>query len=175
MLRKLLFVLVLQLICAGLVFSQHITRIAVVDLPRVYTTFLPQSNAVRDFNRRSQDVQNNINRMNTQIQTLRASHAEAIARDNQRDVARLEAEINQRTEQLRTYHQNETARLERERRELAQSNSFLTQVNNEIRFIAESEGYSMVIDVANTPSIIWFSPSVDITDRLIQRLQASSR
>jgi len=56
-----------------------------------------------------------------------------------------------------------------------QSSSFLNQVHDEIRFIAESEGFSMVMNLKDNPSIIWFSPTVDITDRLIQSLQTRNR
>jgi outer membrane protein len=159
----------------GLVFGQQITRIAVVDLPRVYTAFFRDSRAVREFEERSARVQSDIDRMSREIQELRSRHADAILRDDQSEMLRLETQINRRTENLREFYQARTAELENQRRNLMQSGSFLNQIHDEIRFIAESEGYSIVLDLKNTPGIVWNSNTIDITERLIQSLQTRSR
>ena len=41
---------------------------------------------------------------------------------------------------------------------------------DEINRLAENEGYSMVLSLQNSDSILWYSQSVDITDLLIERL-----
>jgi len=51
----------------------------------------------------------------------------------------------------------------------------LEQVYDEIRYIAESEGYSMVIDLKQNNGIIWYSNTVDITDKLIANLLTKAR
>ena len=155
--------------------SQQLTRFAVVDLPRVYIAFFRESQAVRDFEARSARVQSDIDRMTADIQTLRASMIEAEFQGNRQRALQLEVQINQRTEYLREYHQLRTAELESIRSRLTQSGAFLQQVYDEIRFIAESEGYSMVLNLKDNTGILWFSPTVDITDRLIQNLQERSR
>ncbi|WP_461248887.1 OmpH family outer membrane protein, partial [Treponema sp. R6D11] len=58
---------------------------------------------------------------------------------------------------------------------LMQSGSFMEQVYDEIRYIAESEGYTMVLDLKQNNSIIWFSSTVDITDKLISNLLTKKR
>jgi len=175
MFKRVFAVFLLSLICAGVAFGQQITRVAVVDLPRVYTAFFRDSKAVRDFEQRSARVQADIDRMTREIQDLRTRHADAILKDDQSDMIRLETQINRRIENLREFHQARTAELDKQRRELMQSSSFLSQVHDEIRFIAESEGYSVVIDLKNTPGIVWHSPTVDITEKLIQSLQTRQR
>jgi outer membrane protein len=174
MLKRILFFLLLALACFGTTFGQQFTRFAVVDLPRVFTEFRRESRAVREFEERSTRVQNEIDRMTREIQNLRSRHADAIQQDNQSEIIRLETEINRRTENLRNFYQARTAELDRERQNLMQSDSFLNQVNNEIRLLAESEGITTVFDISKTPGIIWYSPAFDFTDRLIQRLRASS-
>ena len=173
--RRLVILFTLIVLCAGMVYSQALTRIAVVDLPRVYTEFLRESQAVREFEAKSARVQNEIDRMTREIQALRTRHAEAIQNDNESEMIRLETEINRRTENLRTYYQARTAELERDRQNLMQSGSFLNEVRDEIRFIAEREGYTNVFDIKNTPGMIWYSPTVDITDRLIASLRSRTR
>ena len=166
---SLLFVTVLT---AG--FSQAITRVAVVDLPHVYTVFFQESRAVREFEEISARVQSDIDRMQREIQTLQSRRADAIAQNNQAEVTRLDAEIFTRQENLRNFFQARTAELQTRRRNLMQSDTFINQVHDGIRFIAESEGYTIVLD-KNDSSIVWFSPSVDITERLLQSLRSRNR
>jgi len=173
--KRVIFFLIFNVICIGFVFSQQITRIAVVDLPRVYTTFFRESRAVREYEERAARVQSDIDRMTREIHDLRSRHADAISRDDQTDMIRIEAQINRRTENLREFYQARMAELENQRKNLMQSDSFLKQVHDEIRFVAESEGYSAVFDLKTTPGIIWHSPTVDITEKLIQSLQTRSR
>jgi len=173
--KRVLFFAVLCLICLGSVYGQQITRIAVVDLPRVYTAFFRDSQAVRQFEERSARLQADINTRSREIQDLRSRHADAVLADNQAEALRLETLINRRTEALRDFYQTRTAALEDERSRLMQSSQFLNQIHNEIRYIAESEGFSMVMNLKDNPSILWYSTSVDITDALIRRLQTTAR
>jgi len=172
MLKKALFFLLLN-VC-GLLYGQQLTRFAVVDLSRVYMAFFRESSAVRQYEERAARVQSDIDRMTREIQELRSRYADAISRDNQTEALRLETQINSRSEYLREYYQIRTAELETQRKNLMTSGSFLDQVYNEMRFVAESEGYTMVINLNDNPSVIWYSQSVDITDKLIQSLLTRS-
>jgi len=161
------------LICFGLgltVQAQQITRFAVVDLSKVYVAFFRESRAVRDFEERSARVQSEIDRMTADIQNLRANLVNAQAQDDQQQAMRLEAEVNRKSDFLKEYYKTQTAQLEFQKNRLTQSGAFLDQVYDEIRFIAESEGYSMVLNLKENTGILWYSPTVDITDKLIKNL-----
>jgi len=155
--------------------AQMLTRFAVVDLPRVYLAFFSESRAVRNFEEQSARVQSEIDRMTIEIQNLRAQQVTAQAQGNNEQAFRLDAEINRRTDFLREYHRTMTAQLETMRNNLSQGGGFLEQIYDEIRFIAESEGFSMVLNMTDNTGILWFSPTVDITDRLIRNLMDGSR
>ena len=155
--------------------AQQITRFAVVDLPQVYMAFFRESRAVREFEERSARVQAEIDRMTGEIQTLRINMVNAHAQGNQEQALRLEAEVNRRSDFLREFHRTQTAALEAQRVRLTQDDAFLGQVYDQIRFIAESEGFSMVLNLHDNNGIVWFSPTVDITDRLIRNLLQSAR
>jgi outer membrane protein len=173
---KKLFLLVLLITCtAASVFSQQLTRFAVVDLPKVYTAFFRDSRAVREFEERSTRVQNEINKMTKEIQDLRSKYADQVLQGDQNQALRTETEINRKSEFLKEYYTIKTAELEEQKRKLSQSGSFLDQVYGEIRFIAESEGYSMVLNLKENTGILWYSPTVDITDKVIQNLLEKSR
>jgi len=164
----------LFLVCLGLGIkaeAQQLTRFAVVDLPRVYIAFFSESRAVRDFEDQSARVQAEIDRMTVEIQNLRVSQVNARAQGNNDQALRLEAEINRRSDYLREYYRTMTEELERIKNGLTQSGAFLEQVYDEIRYVAESEGYTMVLNLRENTGILWYSPAVDITDKIIQSLR----
>ena len=174
MLKRVLLFLILNVSLVAIVYGQHLTRVCVVDLPRVYQEFFRESRAVREFEDRSNRVQTEVNRRQNNINELRVRLEEARESDNSSQVNRLEVQIHNQTESLREYFQAQTAILENQRRNLMVSGSFLTQINDEIRFIAESEGFSVVLDMKANNSIVWYSPTIDITDKLIQSLRAKA-
>jgi len=172
MFKKTLLILFFGVSCA--LYSQQLTRFAVVDLPKVYTDFFRDSRPVREFNERSTRVQNEIDRRTREITELRARLSEAVLKGDQTEANRLEGQVYRMNEALKDYYQTQTAILEDQRKNLMRSGSFLDQVYDEIRYIAESEGYSMVIDLGDSKGIVWHSATVDITEKLIQNLRTKS-
>jgi outer membrane protein len=151
--------------------AQQLTRFAVVDLPKVYTAFFRDSRAVREWEERRDRVQTEVDRMTAEIQRLRNTMVDAEAQGDEERALRLQNDIYRKSEFLREYHQVKTAELEDQKKRLSQSGSFMEQVYDEIRFIAESEGYSMVLNLKENSAILWYSPTVDITEKLIQNLR----
>jgi outer membrane protein len=153
--------------------AQQLTRFAVVDLPRVYSSFFRDSRAVREWEERSARIQTDVDRMSAEIQALQSSRLDAMAGGDEDRALRLENEIYRKSEYLEEYFRIKTAELNDQKNKLAQSGTFLDQIYNEIRLIAESEGCSMVLNKENT-GILWYSPTVDITEKLINNLLAKA-
>jgi outer membrane protein len=174
MFKRIFLFLALSMTCLS-VYSQQLTRFALVDMPKVYMAFSRESRAVRDFEEKNAKVQAEIDKLTREIQGLRSRYADAVTANNETEALRLENLIYRRSEFLKEYFQTKTAELETQRNNLMQSGSILEQIYDEIRYIAESEGYTMVLNMKNNPSIIWFSPTIDITDKLIQNLQTRAR
>jgi len=173
--NKRLFLLLFCLMTAlSAIHAQQLTRFAVVDLPRVYTTFFRDSRAVRDFEERSARVQSDIDRMSEEIKELEMERLEAEAASDQDAVLRLDNQIYRKSEYLKEYYRLKTAELEDQRKRLTQSGTFLQQVYDEIKLVAESEGYSMVLNLKENAGILWHSPTVDITDKVIQNLMTKA-
>ena len=172
--KKLILLFAVFSVLAGAANAQQITRFAVVDLPKVYVAFFRESRAVRDFEERSARVQSEIDRMTSEIQNLKINQVNAQVQGNMDQALRLESEINRRSDFLKDYYKTKTDELETLKSRLTQSGAFLEQVYDEIRFIAESEGYSMVLNLKDNTGILWYSPTVDITDKLIQNLMSKS-
>jgi outer membrane protein len=170
--------LVLSQICL-LVFpillpAQQITRFAVVDMSKVYMAFFRESRAVRDFEEYSARVQADVDRMTREIQDLKNSQSNAeLQGDNEKSV-KLESEIYKKSELLKEFFKLKMTDLEDRKKKLSQSSAFFEQVYNELRFVAESEGYSMVLNLNDAKGILWYSPAIDVTDKVIKNLQSKS-
>jgi outer membrane protein len=164
--------LLLALLCMAIMgaSAQQLTRFAVVDLPKIYTAFFKDSQAVRDFEQRSARVQADIDKMSAEIQALQKSRLDAASAGDQQKVLSLDSEIYKKTEYLKEYYRIKTAELEDQKKKLTQSDTFLKQVYDEIRIVAESDGYSMVLNLKESSGILWYSPTVDITDKVINNL-----
>lgn len=170
MYKKMVLVSVLFLSAVIGLSAQQLTRFAVVDLPKIYTAFFKDSKAVRDFEERSARVQADIDKMNAEIQALQKNRLDAATAGDQQKVLALDNEIYKKTEYLKEYYRIKTAELEDQRKKLTQSDTFLKQVYDEIRLVAESDGYSMVLNLKESSGILWYSPTVDITDKVLNNL-----
>ncbi|GHV83395.1 outer membrane protein [Spirochaetia bacterium] len=157
------------------IFAQQITRFAVIDMSKVYTTFFKDSKPVRDFEDQSARVQAEIDRMNKEIQDLKIKQVDAEMKGDTNLALKLENDIYRKSEYLKTYFTVKTQELQDKKKRLSQSSDFWDQINTELRLVAESEGYSMVINLNENKGILWFSPTVDITDKLIQSLQTKAK
>lgn len=168
--NKILFFALFAFLSVFAVSAQQITRFAVIDLPTVYQAFFLDSREVREFEERRAFVQSEIERMNREIMGLRSAGLDAASAGNYAQAQQIQEEARNRTEFLREFIAVRNAELEEQRRGLAQTDSFLERMLNEIRIVAEREGFSMVLNLSDTQGIIWFSPTVDITERVVQSL-----
>ncbi|MDR0707495.1 MAG: OmpH family outer membrane protein [Treponema sp.] len=151
--------------------AQQLTRFAVVDLEKVTTAFFRDSKAYRDYEAQKTKVQRDLEQRAKAFTTLKQSLYEAQNRGDAEEALRLRNEVLRQQEYLQEYERTVRAELEYQRTQLTQSDAFWQQVNNEIRYIAESEGYTMVLDI-KMQGIIWYSASVDITQKLIENLRS---
>ena len=62
------------------------------------------------------------------------------------------------------------AELEKLRKNLSSSNSFYQQLYKVISRVAESGGYTIILSLQQANGILWYSPTVDITDKVIAEL-----
>ena len=168
------FIVVALLICslAGLS-AQQITRFAVVDTSRIYTTFYRDSRSVRDYETKKTQYQAEIQRMSDEIKDLRQQKVDADAAKDDTKSARLDSDINSKTRTLLDYSKVKNTELDTIKKKLTTDDEFYSMLYDQIRKVAESDGYSMVLSLQDGNSIIWYSPTVDITDKVIRNMTSS--
>jgi outer membrane protein len=151
-------------------FAQQITRFALVDTSRIYTTFYRDSRSVRDFEAKKTQYQAEIQRMTDEIKSLRQQKVDADTVGDTTKSARLDADISAKTSTLLEYSKAKKTELDGLKKKLTTDDQFYSMLYDEIKKIAEADGYSMVLSLQEGNSIIWYSPTVDITDKVIRNM-----
>jgi outer membrane protein len=158
--------------------AQQITRVAVVDLTRVMAAFPAQTQAIKNFETRKAEVQASVDAKASEIRTLQARRSDLQNRDGMVDeVASLDAKIVRLTAELKEYVSARQNELDLLARSISSNTSFIQRLNGIIAQVAEAEGFSLVLNSKPQDSsagvVLWNSPSVDLTDKIIQALAAS--
>jgi outer membrane protein len=154
--------------------AQQITKFAVIDTSRIYTTFYRDSRSVRDYEAKKSQYQGEIQRMTDEIKSLRQQKLDADTARDVSKVSKLEQEISTKTNFLIDYTKAKNSELDTLKKKLTSDDAFYSMLYEEIRKVAESDGYSMVLNLQEGNSILWYSPTVDITDKVIRNMTSSS-
>ena len=157
-------------------FSQQITRVAVLDMARVLSAFPKDTAALKNFETRKAEVQAEIDKRAAEIKELQARKSDA---DSTGDISQsnlLSIELARKTSDLKEYVTARQNELDLLAKALSSSASFVQKLGATIAQVAEAEGYSLVMNLKpqdqNANIVLWNSPSVDITDKVIQALSA---
>ncbi|MBQ5780737.1 MAG: OmpH family outer membrane protein [Spirochaetaceae bacterium] len=155
------------------VFSQQITRFAVVDTAKIYTTYYRESSGVRKYDSRKEEFQKEANRLAEELKALQAKKIELQNKGEDYEAVKLQTEITNKALYLSEYTKSKNLELETMKKQMSYSDDFYKKLYNAISRVAESEGYSMILSLQNDKSILWYSPSVDITAKVLDELKKS--
>ena len=170
--------LVALVLCAGVLLgvaqAQQITRVAVIDLQKVYMTYYKDSQAVRAFEEEKQRVNEEIQRLGAEIKDLQKQRLEVFSAGDQSALKAFDETLYRKAQFLADFIKVRQAELDSKASALTKSDSFVQMLYRTVQSIAESEGFSLVITSKNVDdagsSVLWFSPMIDITDKVIQAL-----
>ncbi len=172
--RKAAGVFLFVVLTAGVLSAQQITRVAVVDLARVLANFPKETAALKNFELKKAEVQAEADRRSAEIRNLQTRKNDAANSGDIESTRTLELELARKVSALQEYVQARQNELDLMARALSSATSFLQKLNSTIARVAEEEGYSLVLNLKpqdqNANLILWNSPSIDITDKVIQAL-----
>jgi outer membrane protein len=171
-----LCVFVLAYMCAVLpVSAEQLTTVGIVDVSKVSMAFFRDSQAERELENLTARLQSEIDDITAEINQLKDRKLQAENSGDQGQARRLDEEIKNRTNYVRDYFRIKNAQLqERRNRLIADSSSFLAQLQQAIAFIAEDQGYNVILK-SSDPNLLWWSRQVDITDLVVARLLQSAQ
>jgi outer membrane protein len=156
-------------VCVSL-FAQQIPKFGIVDTSRVFQTYFRDSAAVRNFEAKKSEFQNEIVKRTEELKQLQQQKINLKEAGDEAGALKTDAEIIKKADYLTAYTQAKNSELDSLKSKLENSDSFYQSLYDIIGRIAESEGYSMILSLQQASNILWYSPSVDITDKVINNL-----
>jgi outer membrane protein len=151
-------------------FAQQITKFAVVDTSRVYAANSRNTISTRNYETKRAEFQKEIEKQTDELKKLQSQKLEYEKNGNSAAASRTDAEIRRKSEALTEYSNSKNAELEKLRNDLQKSDPFYGRLYETLQKIAESEGYSLILSLQQSNGILWYSPTVDITDMVITAL-----
>ncbi|MGL4982787.1 MAG: OmpH family outer membrane protein [Treponemataceae bacterium] len=170
--QKLFFITAFFLFMNFILQAQQMTRFAVVDTSRIYTAYYRDSTAVRNYEKRKQEFQTEVDRLTSELKSLQAHKLELQSLGDSYGAVKVQTDITTKTAYLTEYTKSKNAELEAIKSRLTSSDDFYKSLYEVIGRVAEFEGYSMVMSLQQASSILWYSSSVDITDKVISSLNS---
>ena len=172
MTKRLILIITMLAVFAVFASAQQITRFAVVDTTVVYQTYFRESAAVRNYESMKAEFQTEITRLTDELKALQVKKIEAQKENDAAKVQRLEGEITKKASYLTEYTRAKNIKLEDMKKRIESSDDFYELMYNTIARIAESDGYSMVLSLQQADAVLWYSTSVDITEKVINEISA---
>lgn len=155
--------------------AEQITRFAVVDTSRIYTTFYRDSRNIRDYEAKNTQFKSEIQRMGEEIKSLRQQKVDTDPVKDPSRFQRLEAEITSKTNMLLEYQKIKNAELDTLKKKLTNDDDFYSMLYDVIKKTAEEDGCSIVLSLQDNNSIFWYNSSVDITDKVILKMTSGQQ
>ncbi len=171
--KSTLIILVMLLMSLG-IYAQQITRFAVIDTGLIFDTFRRDAKAARDYQEKKEKFENQKKLLESEIIQLRQKKVSAEADGQEAEVKKYEEKIKSKITLLMEYVKASNDELNMLRKNLINDDVFYSNLYESVRRVAESEGYTMVLSYEHNAGIIWYSPTVDITDKVIQELRKRS-
>ena len=175
----------LPLLCIALtmgvacIFAQQITRVGVIDMQKIYFTYYKDSQAVRSFEDEKQRVQEEILRPQNEIKELQSRPVELQRAQYAEGIKLIDDTLRKKAQYLQDFIRVKQSELDDKAAALMQTDSFAQLLYRTVQTTAELEGYSVVLSARDANSvgmsIVWFSPMVDITDKVIQAIVGTPR
>ncbi|MGP1439898.1 MAG: OmpH family outer membrane protein [Treponema sp.] len=151
--------------------QKQITRFAVVDTQRIYNTFKQDSKSVRDYEEKKQKYKNDIQVLANEIIELKKKKVEYQKKGNFAEASYIGEEITAKTSFLTEFSKAKNDELASIKQSLTNDDKFYASIYEIITKIAVTNGYSMVLSLQDGGAILWYSPTVDITQDVITELR----
>lgn len=152
--------------------TQQITRIAVIDMQKIYLAYYTDSSAVRNFEAEKQKIQDQIKKLSDEIMELQKRKLQLQTDGKMAEAAGLDAEIAKKAQYLSDFIRIKKAELDEKAQKLMNTDDFMSRLYRTVQQVAENDGFSIVLDIRGmnqvTSNIIWFTPLIDITDKVLQ-------
>ncbi len=170
---KKIFPFILFLIySASFISSEQIAKIGIINYSKIVSAYSGDSRALQDIERMIKSYEDGVSSIKDDIYKLEEKKLYYQSNNDEINALKTEDMIEKKKNYLKEYSRLKLTNIETKKKRLIQSTEFLSEILEKIEYIAESEGYSIILN-SKDPDIIWWSQTVDITDLVIEKLQQS--
>ena len=115
-------------------------------------------------------MQTEVNRRTEELVQLHDKKIEYEKNGDDANALKVDADITKKADYLTEYTNAKNAELESLKKSLQNNDAFYKKLQETLAKVAESGGYSAILSLQDANAILWYSPSVDITDQIISEL-----
>jgi outer membrane protein len=153
-------------------FGDQITRVGVLDIDKVYSVYFRESKAIKELQDMKAEVLREISRIDDEISSLEAQKLQADSDQNNDLSLKLDADIFKKKQYRDDYRRIKMDQLRKMSERVSLSDAFLDELVSAIQFVAESEGFSLILNKSGQfeQFFLFYTKEVDITDKVIQEL-----
>ena len=167
--RTIVLAALLAMVASGVASANQLSTVGVVDVQQVYNNFYRESRQVRELESLRDEYQEEIDGYLDMLEQLRDELADARDDNDRRRIGELEEEV----EELEVFVDELTRRRRRQlerRQQSVLSDDFFEDLQQAIVYVAETEGYTVVLR-SDADGLQWWSSVVDISDEVVDRLR----
>ena len=169
--RKAVLVILLIVLAVLPAAAEQLSKIAVVDMNKILQYYARDKQAWTRLENKINEVDQELTRMKEEIENLEAQRLSAMQNNESLRALQLAQQIEEKKEVQKSYYKVMTAQIERDKQDLYNNSDALDKIQRELINLAEDEGYTAVFNIDATENgILWYSPTIDITDLLLKRL-----
>lgn len=167
--KRIVLLTLMSLLALGGVSAQQFAKTGVVNLTRINQFYKDaKSKAVEDL---KLAIQKDLDRLKEEIRLLNDQRIEANKKGDSARVQALDSEIQIKRDAFTEFGRAKQEELAAAAESLKSDTTFQKLLPQEIEQAAISKGFALIVNSSN-PVVIWYGPDADITDDVIQRLQA---
>ncbi len=168
--------LALFFIAQAALWSEQLTKIAVVDVIKIYKAFFKESKAVRDLEEYKKKYEAELAKKDDQIDELEKQIQDAKKQGNQDEVLKLQAKKEDlrrdRNDYYRLHYREYVKQFDVIKK--SQSQDLWLELIGIIEYIALKESYSVVLRI-DDPYVIFYTKDVDITNKVLEEINRRHR
>lgn len=167
--KRILILSLMGLVALGSVSAQQFAKTGVVNLTRINQFYKDAKNkSVEDL---KVAIQKDLDRQKEEIRLLNEQRIEANKKGDALRVQTLDSEIQIKRDAFIEFGRLKQEELAAAAESLKSDTTFQKFLPQEIEQAAISKGFALILNSSNAV-VIWYGPDADITDDVIQRLEA---
>ena len=150
--------------------AEQLSKIGMVNFSKIIDDYFAESAAWREIDAMRNQYNEGKENILEEIDQMGLKKLTAQAEGDEHQVLQLEEQIYQKQEYLKEYHSIWQSRINAKVESVSSSSSFTAEIYQAVKYIAESEGYSVIIRTRD-PDVLYYNQEVDITNLVLERLR----